>query len=160
MKCVKVIKHATVTLSQCTASTCQRMRLLSIDHGVWKDILLNWLGSLRQIVRLDFAVGVSADFRKVFAQLAFPLPATVSPDLLVGLCSWMKLRDVYLNRIEVKRNFIEWDSILSWCRNRLLHLHILGNVSRREWPIKAHFLQAVSIHCRNLLATIMENIWA
>lgn len=105
------------------------MRLLSLDHAVWQEILLNWLGTLRDVVCLDLSIDksdVNQQFRDVFEQLVFPLPSTVrvSQDLLLGLCSWMKKRNVYLNRVEVEKYLNEWEEILVWCGNSLRKLHM------------------------------------
>lgn len=139
------------------------MNLLSLDQAVWQDILSHWLGSLGQVVRLDFAVGGVTDknnqFRDIFGKLAVSLPANVcvTPDLLLGLYSWMKLRNVYLSAVEVTMYWIEWEEVFTFCRSSLKKLRICGTRSGQYCKNIAHFLHTASIHCRCLQELALEN---
>lgn len=114
------------------------------------------------MVRLDFAVDVADiknQFREGFTQLAFSLPMTVcvTQDLLVGLNSWLRLRKVYLNRIEVMKYFVGWDDVFLWCRNSLNRLHIVGTESGNFCQNTSHFLNTALVHCQILEELSVEN---
>lgn len=69
-----------------------------------------------------------------------------------------QLRNDYLDGMEVKEYFAEWEAVFAWCRNSFKRLHISGLTNPYSYcPDISHFLKMTSKFCQCLKELTLKN---
>lgn len=119
------------------------MLLFSLPHAIWREVLINWLGNLGNIVRFDSALRLmvtESPLRAVYADSSFifssnkikesghPLPA--------GLSSWMRVAKVFINQLTLYvSNGVpspQWEDLIALSGEHLQTLTLIADADTRN----------------------------
>lgn len=139
------------------------MILLSAPLEVWQNIIIDWLGTLRDAIRLDLACSIDHPIESLCKKLCFIFTdnGNTSQHVLAGLCDWLQSRHVYLNHIVFNEDcyadsvLLEWERLFLWCGERLTHLNIIFPESN-----SAVLLSWVLMYCPHIQDLSIGNIEA
>lgn len=142
------------------------MILLSIPKEVLQSIILDWIGTLGGVVRLDSAysavkVDHQGSLRSIFLQKSFKFihKDSTSRQALSRLCAWLMSRQASLRHIEFNQNgrgkpvLQEWEELVRWCGAGLTSIH----VHSRKANTKLFFIW-IRLYCPNIQELLVDYI--